>query len=170
MLATLEASYIIWKESSETSMEAFKASGVLGIILEKLKLVSAAKPQTTAEVFAQFDEQRPEHSAAMTLGMLSGGLTPNSAAMFNAMAQSPGGTRYTGMDMGMNDPVGGTGLTPNFPMDTSGNPFVGVNGAPSPFSMFGNTGGGMGIGEVPANLDWVCYLLALCLSSLEEKC
>merc|ERR1711964_793417 len=125
MLAALETSQSIWKESAESSMEAYKASGVLGIILEKLKMTEKKDRPTTTEVFAQVDEDslRPEHSAAMTLGMLSGGLTPNSAAMFNAMAQSPGGTRYSGMDTNM-------GQSSN------------------------NTGSGIGMMDVPGNLDW----------------
>merc|ERR1711977_290080 len=94
-----------------------------------------------------------KESAAMTLGMLSGGLTPNSAAMFNAMAQSPGGTRYSGMDTNMGESSNSTGLTPNYGMDTS-NPFGNINSVNSPFSVFGNTGSGIGMMDVPGNLDW----------------
>ncbi|KAG4442229.1 hypothetical protein IFR05_002278 [Cadophora sp. M221] len=155
MLAALETSQSIWKESAETSMEAYKASGVLGIILEKLKMTEKKDRPTTSEVFAQIDEDslRPEHSAAMTLGMLSGGLTPNSAAMFNSTAQSPGGTRYTGMDINMGESSNSTGMTPNYGMDTS-NPFGNLNDVASPFSVFGNTGSGIGMMDVPGNLDW----------------
>lgn len=162
MLETLETSQGIWKGSSDKSMEAFKASGILQVVLDKLNLTKAqaAEAPSTADVFAQFDDEnlRPEHSAAMTLGMLSGGLTPNSAAMFNAMAQSPGGTRYN-MDMNMGESSsGGTGMTPNYAMDTS-NAF----GLSSPFTGFGTgTGSGAGVMDVPANLDWVRLL---CLSS-----
>lgn len=156
MLETLQVSQEIWKSSSDKSMEAFKASGILQVVLDKLSLSKATQatdpPQSTAEAFAQFDDEnlRPEHSAAMTLGMLSGGLTPNSAAMFNAMAQSPGGTRYN-MDMNMADSTaGGSGLTPNYSsMDTSG-----AFGIPSPFGGFGS--GNAGVMDGAANLDWVC--------------
>jgi len=155
MLKALETSQQIWKESSDTSMEAYKAAGILGIILEKFNCTKNKEP-TTAEVFAQFDDDslKPEHSAAMTLGMLSGGLSPNSAAMFNSMAQSPGGTRYGNMDLSMGDSSASTGLTPNFPMDNS-NPFGTLNSVASPFSVFGNAGTGTGMLDVPANLDWV---------------
>jgi hypothetical protein len=154
MLKALETSQQIWKESSDTSMEAYKAAGILGIILEKLNCTKSKEP-TTAEVFAQFDDDslKPEHSAAMTLGMLSGGLSPNSAAIFNSMAQSPGGTRYGNIDMSMGDSSASTGLTPNFSMDSS-NPFGNLNSVASPFSVFGNTGSGTGMMDVPANLDW----------------
>jgi hypothetical protein len=155
MLKALETSQQIWKESSDTSMEAYKAAGILGIILEKLNCTKAKAP-TTAEVFAQFDDDslKPEHSAAMTLGMLSGGLSPNSAAIFNSMAQSPGGTRYANIDMSMGDSSASTGLTPNFSMDNS-NPFGNLNSVASPFSVFGNAGSGTAMMDVPANLDWV---------------
>lgn len=160
MLQALESSMQIWKGSAESSMEAYKASSILGIILEKLKVSKnkAAAGPTTAEVFAQFDDEnlQPEQSAAMTLGMLSGGLSPNTAAIFNSVSESPGGTRYSHVDMNMgNSSSSGTGMTPNFPMDMS-NPF-GINSVASPFSVFGNAQSGAGMMDVPANLDWVCY-------------
>lgn len=150
MMQALEQSQLIWKGSVDSSIEAYKAAQILDIILAKIK-VSKSKPAdtpaTTAEAFAQFDDEnlRPEHSAAMTLGMLSGGLTPNTAAIFNNAAQSPGGTRYSNIDMNMGS---STGLTPNFPMDNT-NLFA------QSFSVFGNAGTGTGIMDVPASLDWV---------------
>ncbi|KAH8657045.1 fungal-specific transcription factor domain-containing protein [Tricladium varicosporioides] len=155
MLKALETSLSIWNESRDTSMEAYKASQVLGIMLEKLKCPSKqADPPTTAEAFAQFDEAKPEHSAAMTLGMLSGGLTPNSAAMFGSMSQSPGGTNYGAMDLRMTDTTG-TGLTPYAQNDT--NPFANMNSVASPFSVFNNPGGGTAMMDMPANLDWEAW-------------
>ena len=158
MLQALETSQRLWKESAETSMEAYKAYNIIGVMLDKLR--SSQKEQqkgpTTSEVFAQFDEEnlKPEHSAAMTLGMLSGGLSPNTAAIFNnASVQSPRGTNYGNFDMTMGDSSASTGMTPNFSMDTS-NPFASLNSVASPFSVFGNTGGAAMM-DVPANLDWV---------------
>jgi hypothetical protein len=159
MVQALETSLQIWKESAEASMEAYKASNILEIMLQKLKCPKGQSTDgtTTAEVFAQFDEEnlKPEHSAAMTLGMLSGGLSPNTAAMFNnSVAQSPGGTRYGNIDMNMGDSSVSTGLTPNFQMDPS-NPFASMNNPASPFSVFGNPGASAGMMDAPANLDWV---------------
>jgi hypothetical protein len=165
MLHSLETSQKIWMESAETSMEAFKASQILGIMLEKLKCPSSQQRSattdgsTTAEGFAQFDEEdlKPEHSAAMTLGMLSGGISPNSAAMFNnSLGQSPGGTRYGNIDMSMSDSSTTTGLTPNFLMDTP-NPFGNLNSVASPFSVFGNVGSNPQMMDMPANLDWEAW-------------
>ena len=154
MLQVLETSQQIWNESAEASMEAYKASNIIKVMLETIKAPNASKPRnpTTTEVFAQFDQDdlKPEHSAAMTLGMLAGGLSPNSAAIFNNIGQSPRGTFYpNNYDTNMGDATTGTGLTPNFPMDPS-NPFA-PNNMPSPFSAFSNTGAGTGFD----NLDWV---------------
>jgi hypothetical protein len=163
MLETLEGSMQIWKESSETSIEAYKAAGILGIILEKLRVSkNKAEAPTTAEAFAQFDDElQPEHSAAMTLGMLSGGLTPNTAAIFNSVSESPGGTRYGGLDTNMGN-SSSTGLTPNYPADIP-NPFGTTSSVASPFSVFGNAQSGAGMMDVPANLDWVFRLSLLIL-------
>ena len=140
------------------SIEAYKASYIIGIMLKKLKCPKNQQTEgpTTSEVFAQLGEDnlKPEHSAAMTLGMLSGGLSPNSATIFNTIAQSPGGTRYANIDMSMGDSSASTGLTPNFQIDQS-NPFASLNSVSLPFLVFGNTGNGAGIMDMPANLDWV---------------
>jgi hypothetical protein len=160
MLQALETSQKIWNESAGTSMEAYKASDIIGVMLEKLRSLTQNKlPEgpTTSEVFARFDDEnlKPEHSAAMTLGMLSSGLSPNSAAIFNnALGQSPRGTTYGNFDMSMGDSTGGTGLTPNFSIEPP-NPFSTLNNVASPFSVFGNAGSGAGMMDVPANLDWV---------------
>ncbi|KAF7914428.1 uncharacterized protein EAF01_000834 [Botrytis porri] len=160
MLKAVETSQGIWSETVEESMESFKASKTLNIVLEKLKASrepganTSATPVNTAEAFSQFDDEnlKPEQSAAMTLGMLSGGLSPNSAAMFNSMGQSTG---YTNMDLNMSESggIGGTGLTP-FSLDNSLNPFATMNASASPFSIFGNTGNAPGMMDLPANLDW----------------
>jgi hypothetical protein len=75
----------------------------------------------------------PEHSAAMTLGMLStGGMAPNSANMFDQ--------RYpASMANLLNDPMPQqtSGLTPNYGGTATSGP-SGAENAPSPFSnLFG---------------------------------
>lgn len=159
MVQALETSQRIWKESQETSMEAYKASNIIGVMLEKVRYkAKPADEPTTSEVFAQFDDAnlKPEHSAAMTLGMLSGGLSPNSAAIFNSALQSPRGTNYANFDMSMGDSSGSTGLTPNYTGDVA-NQFGTINNVASPFSVFGNAGSGNGMMDVPANLDWEAW-------------
>lgn len=160
MLASLEKSQQIWQESADSNMEAYKASSILELLLKKFN--SPPELDAAAQAFPMFNEDsmKPEHSAAMTLGMLSGGLTPNSAAFL--AAQSPGGTRYPGMDTNMVE-SGGTGLTPAYQID---NPFASMGGGDAGFSsMFSGAGAGAGLMDMPANLDWVCFFSEFSLSS-----
>jgi len=116
-------------------------------MLDKMKNPTAwqqpqdqAEPRTTVEAFAAADDSniRPEHSAAMTLGMLSGGLSPNSAALFNTSSMGQ-------IDMTMDE---STGLTPNYGMDP--NSFS----VPTSFPFFGAAPGNV---ELPTNLDWEAW-------------
>lgn len=169
MLAAIEGSLSIWQELKDGSMEAFKAQATLGVMVGKLKehqtikQAQQAYPVTanmgTAPFGATDDPNvAPEHSAAMTLGMLStGGLTPGSTNLFN------GGT-FSGFDattgQSPNQPLTatttstGSGLTPNW--SSSGGDSNGPMNAPSPFSsMFGgNLGGNFQSMDLPT--DWVC--------------
>ena len=158
MIRALEVSNDIWKETKDSSMEAYKASEILGVILRKMKSRGSAAgipprnlfpfPGMTngtdgqafpGQAFPGLVEEKPEHSAAMTLGMLSnGGMTPGSAAMFNnAFPPNMGDTQSSG-------------LTPGYSMEEAAN---GIPSAPSPLSFFGN--GNLGGDMPPANLDWV---------------
>lgn len=184
MFRALETTQKIWTELADSAIEAYKAANIITLMLDKVRRQACRPPgssaleqqraaaaaaaaeqsaRTTQEMFAAFDNDnlQPEHSAAMTLGMLStGGLTPNTAALFGAAGLvSPGGTKYNNVDMTMSDGAGtngaggaggGTGLTPNYGMDLGG-----LNGVASPFSqVFGTMGSGTGM-ELPNNLDWV---------------
>ena len=106
----------------------------------------------------------PEHSAAMTLGMLSsGGMTPNSANMFE--------TRYPpSMANLLNEPVTQPvanlaptfGGVPNGPTNGASN---GPENAPSPFSnLFGTNLGGFQAMDLPNtdSIDWVSRLWSCC--------
>ena len=159
MVRALEVSNDIWKETKDQSMEAFKASELLTVILNKLKYsrnqaagrttqnpfpFSGLTNSTDGQAFGLPGEEKPEHSAAMTLGMLSnGGMTPNSSSMFTGTFPSAGGVNTTIGDMQS------SGLTPSYSMDQTAN---GIPSVPSPLSFFGN--GNLG-GDMPANLDWV---------------
>ena len=159
MVRALEVSNDIWKETKDQSMEAFKASEILTVILNKMKYSrSQAAGRTTqnpfsfpglsngtdGQGFGLSGEEKPEHSAAMTLGMLSnGGMTPNSASMFNGAFPSMGGVNPSMGEMQS------AGLTPGYSMDQAANSIPSV---PSPLSFFGN---GNLAGDMPANLDWV---------------
>ena len=159
MVRALEVSNDIWKETKDQSMEAFKASEILTVILNKIKYSrSQAAGRTTqnpfpfpglsngadGQGFGLSGEEKPEHSAAMTLGMLSnGGMTPNSVSIFNGAFPSMGGVNPSMGDMQS------AGLTPGYSMDQAANSIPSV---PSPLSFFGN---GNLAGDMPANLDWV---------------
>lgn len=170
MMSAIEQSLSIWQELKDNSMEAFKAQGTLGVMVVKLKEHQAmrqaqqAYPATAngtvnSSPYNNTDDANvaPEHSAAMTLGMLStGGLTPSSANVFNTAG-------FGGFDANQlqTQPTnsttasGSTGLTPNWSSNGSEAKDQPLN-APSPFSsLFGNNNSnGMQSMDLPA--DWVC--------------
>ncbi len=163
MIQALEVSNGIWSETRDESIEAYKASEILTMMLKKLKYCgNQANTQQAPSPFLypnvpngsegnqpygsqQQTEEKPEHSAAMTLGMLSnGGMTPNSAPMFNTNF-SP--LPNTPMSIGETQP---TGLTPGYSIDQTTN---GIEQVPVPFTFLGN---GNPIMEMPpSKLDWV---------------
>ncbi|KAI1386867.1 fungal-specific transcription factor domain-containing protein [Hypoxylon trugodes] len=155
MISALEGVSDIWKSLSHESVEAYKAANILEIMLGKIRNpevpAGPAGPTGPSDaLFSNFGaEMLPEHSAAMTLGMLSGGLASTGTV------QSPGGTTYppVGPNVNMDLGVGtGTGLTPEFQPDNLGT----VNNAASPFSMFTSLGGGGTLG-LDSNFDWDAF-------------
>ncbi|KZF23768.1 hypothetical protein L228DRAFT_123650 [Xylona heveae TC161] len=198
MIQALETSKAIWDGLKERSVEAYKASGLLSVMIDKLRQDRAGVPPTppsqpspamrgstypgggsfpvTDGTFAYSREDpKPEHSAAMTLGMLSaGGMTPNSGAIFDRAYYPPtlGDVNITDATPTTN-PVGNansslTDLAPQMSLDppvtssSSSAPTSGLDtstgvaaSAPSPFSLFGS-----GIAPTAAmdfsapNLDW----------------
>ncbi|KAK3984298.1 fungal-specific transcription factor domain-containing protein [Cladorrhinum sp. PSN332] len=162
MISSLELTIEIWKGLVNISMEAVKASNVLEVMLAKIKTSggtndSTSPPEVTMRTgfFESADASalQPEHSAAMTLGILSSGATPNATSAFNSI-QSPGATTYGPLDLGLKvidgDGLGlgaGIGTTPDF-----SNVTLAMDGVHSPLSMFNNmTGSGMDFGT---NFDW----------------
>lgn len=150
MINALDGVKEVWKSLSHESVEAYKAANILNIMLERFKApeptpADAGIPPTPSEnLFQNFGaEMLPEHSAAVTLDMLSRGLTP--------AVQSPGGTAYPNPYLETNLGLG-AGPPPEFTPDFGG----GINNAASPFSMFTTLGGG-GNMAVDNHFDWVCY-------------
>lgn len=156
MVRALEVSREIWLELRDQSMEAFKASEILGVMLTTLKTMHTRAADLKAEsafqfrngmngaaAFASSDEEKPEQQAAMTLGMLStGGMTPNSRPVYNESFPLVSGNAVNGSDIS-------SGLTPNFSVEQQ---MGGVASTPSPFSFLTNNGGQ----DLPiTNLDWV---------------
>ncbi|THC98523.1 hypothetical protein EYZ11_002031 [Aspergillus tanneri] len=127
MLAAIQCSKEIWDELRDDALEAWKASGALGVMLSRLNL-GFSDGNTAAPTFEPQDEKQ---SAAMTLGLLSSGMTP--------MNQGPSPFNDGSLKMETSLPMsGGFGTTT-----------ADANGAPSPFSsMFGQ------MPDMQLNLDW----------------
>ena len=161
MMQALEVSKDIWYGLRDQSMEAFKASGILTVMHEKLELMRTQSKKRRAQnvfpfpsmtkglngvpAFTPPEDEKPEHSAAMTLGMLSsGGMTPNPTTMYSAgFPASPGGDTNMGNAQH-------AGMMPNYSLEQSTN---GVASAPSPFSFLTNPNGPTDM--PPTILDWV---------------
>lgn len=175
MISAIEQSLSIWDTLRDQSMEAFKACGILNTMLAKLRAHEAQlRQQSTGFVQSAFPLKmdgtddgtvEPEHSAAMTLGMLStGGLTPNATNLFaayetqqqqlqatqsqNHQTQPPTSSTGTGIP---SQYMAGTGV------DSNGGPF----GPLSPFSsLFG--GPSLAFQDLAMsnanNIDWVSLL------------
>ena len=73
--AALQRSKEIWEELHDETLEAWKASKVLGVMLSKLNM---GFPGTDNSSMAPsgFEPQDEKQSAAMTLGLLSSGMSP----------------------------------------------------------------------------------------------
>lgn len=69
-IAALQRSRDIWNELKDQSIEAWKASVILGLLLEKLGQEPHAKETQP------YDTQDEKQNAAITLGLLSSGMTP----------------------------------------------------------------------------------------------
>lgn len=162
MMQSLERANAIWQELRDQSIEAYKANETLTIMLRKLKNTctngTTRAPDTTPFFFGGLGESgnegtlnftpgdiKPEHSAAMTLGMLSsGGVTSNQGAtMFDRGYQS---TPSRNIDMS-NSP----GPMPNYTADPT-------NSVPGDITASFYTGlgqAGNNLMDMPANFDWV---------------
>lgn len=161
MVKALENSCAIWEELKDQYMEAYKASTICKVMLQKITAIrnqtavrmaqrtyqytDSANPKPTQQ-YSPPEEEKAEHTAAITLGMLSnGGLTPSSGSGTYSGGAYP---LTPGSNANMPD-APATGMTPGF---SGGDAFGG--GAPDPLAFFGN---GMSM-DGPANLDWVCCL------------
>lgn len=162
MMAAIEGSLRIWDSQKEESMEAFKATGILTAMMTSLRnYQDVSKPlQPLQQQPSPFGSSpfsttssddvklAPEHSAAMTLNMLSSGaMNPATANLFgpapvtfDAAPPAPGQTTTTAGAM--------TGY---------GAGQDGTSGVASPFSsLFGNTAAFQPL-DVQSNLDWVSF-------------
>src|SRR5438034_1884053 len=128
MLAAIQKSRDIWSELKDESVDAWKATVILGFLLDNLNKGSQPNAAPTTEQFESHDEKQ---NAAMTLGLLSSGMSPigvTSPPQFTDPKFEPG-TLQGNLDMTLER---------------------GPSQLPSPFSMFGQMPD-----MQPLNLDWV---------------
>lgn len=182
MLNAVEHCITIWEVVREHSMEAFKASAALRVMVDKLKAHREQQqymeqlPESQREAaqrlqnfkgrghptFGAFpngnfadvnpDDLPPEQSAAMTLGMLSSGGMSPNSNFGMNLENKAYPASMAGM-LNETIPVR-TGLTPQYSgPDTSGQTLA---GAASPFSsMFGQGGNFVGMDGLGGDIDWV---------------
>ncbi|KAI1916806.1 hypothetical protein LOZ58_006683 [Ophidiomyces ophidiicola] len=74
MLTALQRTRDIWDELKDSSMDAWKGTVVLGLLLEKLN--QSPQKRIIPDTKLVFDAQDEKQSAAITLGLLSSGMTP----------------------------------------------------------------------------------------------
>lgn len=151
MIRAIETSQSIWDELKDQYMEAYKANQILGLMIQKFQAMRAQTAARMAQRTFQYsggnkttqqysppEDEKPEHSAAITLGMLSsGGLTPGQTTAFNGpYPPTPGSANANMAD------------APSAESFSVAEQYA-MNGA-GPFSFF--SPGGM---EAQNNLDWV---------------
>jgi hypothetical protein len=150
LIRALEESRDVWMANRDLSIEAYKASELLNVLLYHIRLPYPPSNPTTAPV-PSGAQQNPgssndEQNAAMTLGMLqSGGLAAAAQSSGASNAASPG-TMWdkTGLyNLGSGNEQFNTGI---FGAANAGSPFAG-----------GFFSGAMGMGNMDQgmNLDWV---------------
>lgn len=177
MMQAVEHCIVIWEGVRDQSMEAYKGSVALRVMVEKLKAhqsqrAAPAYPQSQqAQTYSQrsaainygmfpngnvadidTDNLPPEQSAAMTLGMLSsGGISPGFNMSMSQPVSAPQQQQPYPASMAalLNEPTSErTGLTPQYPGPE------GMGGPASPMSqMLAQSGNFMGMDA--GDIDWV---------------
>ncbi|OJJ46101.1 hypothetical protein ASPZODRAFT_67377 [Penicilliopsis zonata CBS 506.65] len=129
MIAALRRSKEIWDEIRDQSLKAWKATSVLEVMLGKLHLAHPL-PEPNVVAPTLFESQDEKQNAAMTLGLLSSGMSP--------IPTGPSAFNDSAFKMSdANVPLSGLAPATDLP------------GAPSPLgSMFGQ------MPDMQVNLDW----------------
>jgi Fungal specific transcription factor domain len=163
MMAAIEGSLRIWDSQKEDSMEAFKATGILTAMTQSLrnyqdvsKPAQPRQPTTSPFGTSPFSPSvsddiklAPEHSAAMTLNMLSSGAMGSGAAGINLFGTAPASFDAAPSAPGQTTTTATTTTAAFGAVD-------GVSGPASPFSsLFGSSTVFQPL-DVQSNLDWVC--------------
>ncbi|KAL2178651.1 fungal-specific transcription factor domain-containing protein [Thermothelomyces heterothallicus CBS 202.75] len=172
MIDRLELTRDIWKELSDTSVDAVKASNILDIMLNKMKRLGGADgPASPMGLSSSSGPLRtgdsgdllPGQLEATTRGMLSGGSGPGLANTFSG-AQSSVNKSYGDLNLGLNGANAGGGAE-NGPSTSMGmgsaaptnfsNPMLGFDSAHSPLTMFDNMANNNL--DFSTNFDWESF-------------
>ncbi|EHK40638.1 hypothetical protein TRIATDRAFT_320951 [Trichoderma atroviride IMI 206040] len=149
MVGTLETAKGIWANLANTSMEAFKASKVIEIMLEKIKSPSgeATDPNSDSSISDSLSASIVGTAMDHTPSSLGLG-TPLGMPGFGGQDPFTQSSAFMGMDFGVR-----AGNAAEFPQ------FDGLNagGPASPLSMFTNLGGAGGAGDLASNFDWGAF-------------
>ena len=152
MISAVETARDIWKTLADSSMEAFKAHKVIEIMLQKITSGGDESTFDPMQAESTSNPAAPQFPSPDTLtqNILS---PPPFMPDFSATGSSfpiQDSSAFMGMDFGLS-PSGG-----NFDFNGDGFGTMGATGAPSPFSMMGNSGVGVGImPDLANNFDWV---------------
>ena len=171
MIKAAQKSAAIWDELKDLHIEAFKACSMIHVMLTKVSSLRNENAIRLAQRSQQYsdgagatgngnnatqqysppEEEKPEHSAAISLNMLSSGLTPSTGSTGFGAGPYPPTPASNSTNMA-DVSSGSTGLAPALiPSDQ-----YGVGGTPDPLAFFGN---GFPM-DGPTNLDWVSdYIL-----------
>ncbi|SPO00932.1 related to transcription activator protein acu-15 [Cephalotrichum gorgonifer] len=152
MMRSLEVTGDIWQEMAGTSVDAYKASIVLKLMLDSVRNAKATDAGlATPDGAPSHDlscprapEMRPEQSAAVGLGMLAGSISPD----------SPGTLSNKLPPLSHMNLPGSVSVDPAIPPDMQFDPF-GMNRVQSPMSMFAQLGGNGS--EIMSNIDWDAF-------------
>lgn len=175
-VAALERSRDIWMLQRDFSMEAYKASELLNVLLYHLKTPQSSPAQTNANpppgLGGSRNGNNDEQNAAMTLGMLQsgsapGGMSPAQAMQATQMAQQAqmqmpnGPATPMAWDKNTMDAFlagSNVGSTPNMfggnaQDNTDWGSLFGAGNGMFPGTIFGQNNGGAGPSGM--NIDWV---------------
>jgi hypothetical protein len=156
MINSLELTRDIWKELADVSIEAYKASNVLEIMLIKIKSLGGADgPKSPSGVSrasgapgsGDSANRRPGQPEAIGRGINSGAASSGPSSIFNGTQSSMNAAGYGGLNMGLDSAVTGmntgTGSGTSTGMGSAAalnfaNPMLGFDSVQSPLTMFDN--------------------------------
>ncbi|KAH6610886.1 n-terminal binuclear zn cluster-containing [Trichoderma cornu-damae] len=156
MISALETTKNIWTNLAHTSMEAFKATKVVEIMMEKIKV-----PSGSGDAMDSSSEQVLPRTDSLSASIM--GASVDQAPMslgFGSPAGIPGlggqdpfsqNASFIGIDFGLRAAMG-----PEFQQFDALNG-GGAGAAGSPLSMFTNWGGAAGSVDLASNFDWSTF-------------